>query len=168
MPLRHWSVTRTNSLPLRQNSVPIMPMDCTFVNGLPLQPLLCHCCHSTATQVEVHLMGPCLYSRASSLGSGLRSFPFIKGNDRRPDHWDEFDPVAIIQLSVTSPLECHSDQFFANETEFITNHANGLPICQWTSTPTTPVSIQPVWCHFNLTSLWKKGQKPSSGTIYIS
>ena len=118
-----------------------------YRKGLPLRPILCHCSHSTATQVEVHLMGPCLYSRASSLGSGPRSFPFIKGNDRGPDLRDEFDPVAIIHLSATSPLECHSDQFSATETEFSTNHANGLHICQWTSTPTTPLSLLSLHCH---------------------
>ena len=75
-------------------------MDSQLVNALPLHPLLCHCCHSTATQEEVHFLVPV--------------------------------SIVDLHLSATSPLECHSDQFFANWTESITNHANEVQICQWT------------------------------------
>ena len=62
LPLCHCKVTVSMKIHLNQislNRYQNMPMDCQFVNAMPLEPLLCHFNHWSATQgvsiVQLHL-----------------------------------------------------------------------------------------------------------------
>ena len=82
IPVGHCSATQTNSLPLRQSSLTILPKDCKSTNAITLEPLLCHSNHSGATQKLPSSMGQRLYSTAFISRSAPRLFPSIEGNDR--------------------------------------------------------------------------------------
>ena len=145
-----WHLTKY--LQLRQKSSSIMPIICKSVNEQPLKPLLWQCSHSSATQKEVHFMGPSLYSTASSQGLAPRSFPFIKGNGRGAEPWDEIHHLIWDQRNATTgvslgPIMGHL------------NHANGLQICQWTATQLNQVKIQPLRCYFSLSALCRSDLK---------
>ena len=50
VPLCHWRTTETNSLPLKLNSLSIMPIDCHFVYIFSFYPLKCYCNYWGAIQ----------------------------------------------------------------------------------------------------------------------
>ena len=108
------------------NLLPIMPMDFELVNDMPLEPLLCHFNHWSATRAEHQFMGPGLYSTASTQGLAPRLFPSIEGNDRGAAPRDECLIMYICHLCATVPLQSHCVTWVP----FEPIHCQ---ICQWTS-----------------------------------
>ena len=141
-PVAHFNIVRVPPLKIfRESSRPIRSQDSELsTNQRPRFWL--NFLHQTNLKSS-NGQSICQCTATPSTGVSLLS---LYCHSRRGSLFGTLSPVEL-HLSATSPLECHSDQFSATETDFSSNHANGLPICQWTPTPPTLVSLLSLHCH---------------------